>query len=244
MLVPKKTIFGIPVTSLTLQDLLKIIAIYIQKNGKKTFFYINAHCINLSLKDPHYKNILQKADLVYSGGIGPIWASVILGKPLEQRSPTPDFIDQIFSLAEKNRWTVYLLGSADATVKKTAVIISKAYPHIIVGYHSGYFSLNEEKELIKDINSKKPTILLVGMGPPKQEEWIDIHKKDLDVSAFWAVGALFDVISGRIQRAPKWMQRLGLEWLYRLIKEPKRLWKRYIFGNMLFLKNTIRELYV
>lgn len=244
MILTKKHLFSIPIASVTLRELPNILQDLINKKGQKTVFYINAHCINLAQNDEQYKTILQKADLVYSGGIGPIWASKILGKPLKDRTPTPDFIDSVFSLCQKNEWTIYLLGSEENVVKHTAHILSQKYPKIIVGLHNGYFSAKEEKKLITEINTKKPFILLVGMGSPKQEKWIEKHKHELNVSVFWAVGALFDVISQKVKRAPKWMQVIGLEWLYRLLQEPHRLWKRYLIGNMQFLRNIIKEYFL
>lgn len=241
MIVPKKLLFGIPIASVTLHELPQIIQKFLIQEKKKTFFYINAHCINLAQKDHRYKTILKKADLVYSGGIGPIWASKLLGRPLRDRTPTPDFIQHVFSLCQKNNWTIYLLGADASTVKNAAYTISQNYPAVIAGYHHGYFSQKEEAALVKKINAQHPTILLVGMGTPKQETWIDDHKEQLNVSILWAVGALFDVISQKTQRAPKWMQTIGLEWFYRLLQEPHRLWKRYLFGNAMFLLHTIKE---
>ncbi len=116
------------------------------------------------------------------------------------------------------------------------------YPRLkIVDSHHGHFNRDEELKLIRDINLKGPTFLVVGMGSPKQEKWINENLKKINASVFWGVGALFDVISGRLPRAPLFMQKIGLEWLYRLFQEPKRLSKRYLYGNFKFLYFIYRE---
>lgn len=238
----RKQILGVPIASLTLKEIKNVALSLIEAKGKKSFFYVNAHCLNIAQKDKEYKNILKNATFVYSGGIGPIIASKILGKPLSQRTPTPDFIEKIFCLAQEKNWSLYFLGSKENILKKMAEKLKFNHPNLnIAGFHHGYFSKEEEKELIKEINEKKPVILLVGMGSPKQEKWIAQNLTRVNAKVFWAVGALFDILSGEIPRAPLLMRNLGLEWLYRFLKEPRRLWKRYLLGNVSFLKYVLTQ---
>jgi len=238
----QKTILGIPLTALTLADIPQVVVSLIQSSGKKTFFYVNAHCLNLANQDKEYKKILQQASLVYSGGIGPILASKILGRPLLERTPTPDFIFDVFLIAQQKNWSVYLLGTKKGSLQKTVNKLQKKFPELkIVGYHHGFFNAQEEKEIMKEINLKKPTMVIVGMGTPKQEKWIADHKNKLDTKVLWVVGALFDVISGELPRAPVFWQKLGLEWAYRLYQEPTRLWKRYTIGNLEFAWRVAKE---
>ena len=240
----KKTILGVPIASLTIQEIPKIILLWMKEDGKLTFFYVNAHCLVLASQNPEYKNILKQATLVYSGGIGPILASKILGKPLKERTPTPDFINSIFEHLQNENSSVYLIGSTSDSIKKAVTIIRKKFPKLkIDGYHSGFFSPSEETIVIKQINKLKPSVILVGMGSPSQEYWISKNKEHLNAKVFWAVGAMFDVISGKLPRAPKWIQSLRMEWLYRLFQEPKRLWKRYTFGILQFILMVIKDFY-
>ncbi len=239
----KSLVFNIPIAQVTLNSISSLINSYISDKQKRTFFYVNAHCINIASKDTAYRQILQQSDLVYSGGYGPVLASKILNSHLLERTPTPDFIDKIFKEGEIKKWSFYFIGSKKLSLEKTVSIIKTKFPNInLKGYHHGYFSKQEENALIQDINLKKPTILIVGMGTPKQEKWIANNINRMDAKIFWAVGAMFDVLSGSLPRAPKWMQFIGLEWLYRLFQEPRRLWKRYTLGNLYFVYLIIKEL--
>lgn len=240
----KKIILGIPIVSVSIQQIHKIILTSISEKGKKAFFYVNAYCLVLASQNQKYKEILNRASIVYSGGIGPILASKILGRPIKERTPTPDFIDFIFESLQKNNQSIYLLGSTRESVKKAAGKINNKFPKLIIsGYHSGYFSKTEEEEIIKEINRLKPTIIFVGMGPPMQELWIERNMDRLNAKVFWGVGAMFDVISGKLPRAPKWIQNLELEWFYRMLQEPKRLWQRYTLGILRFVYITLKDYY-
>lgn len=231
-----RNIFDIPIVAATVTQIPQIVTSLIRNQGKKTFFYVNAHCLNIADRDREYKSILQKATLVYSGGFGPVLASRLLGEPLPQRTPTPDFIEKVLHTAEKKGWSIYLLGTKTESLKRAVDKLKEKFPKLIIsGYHHGYFSKNDEKKVLTDINSKQPTILIVGMGTPKQEKFISENMFGINAQTFWAVGALFDVISGELPRAPLWIQKLNLEWFFRLFQEPRRLWKRYLMGNISFL---------
>jgi len=239
---PSRVILGVPIAAITLSEISHLITNLIGSKRKKTFFYVNAYCLNIANRDEKYKRILQKAFLVYPGGFGPVLASKILGQPLPERTPTPDFIFDVLAIAKERKWSIYLLGGEEHVAKKASEKLKEKFPNLlIVGYHSGHFTKREEKVIIGQLNSKKPTILLVGMGTPRQEKWIAENIDNVDAKVFWAVGALFDFISGRLKRAPFWMQRMGLEWLFRLFQEPTRLWKRYLLGNIEFIYLVLKE---
>lgn len=248
-IIPKKIVLGVPIAALRLKEISSAIVSLIEKGGKsrtrtvrdkKTIFYVNAHCLSIANKDSVYKKILQRATLVYADGIGPIVASKILGRPLPERTSAPDFIDEIFSVAETKKWSLFLLGNEDNVVRKATENIKKKFPMLIIaGYHGGFFTNNNE--IVKEINLAKPNIVLVGMGTPRQEKWIMNNVDKVNAGTFWAVGGLFDFLSGNRKRASLWIQRLGFEWAFRLVQEPRRLWKRYLFGNVIFLFSVLRE---
>lgn len=239
---PARNILGIPITALSLTEIPEAVSSFIAAPGKKTFFYVNAHALNLASQDSVYREILKKATLVYSGGIGPVLASKFLGEPLIERTPTPDFIDKILFKAQARRWSIYLLGAKEQSLQGAIDILKQRFPKLIIaGVHHGYLSNHEGKKILEDINLLKPKILFVGMGSPKQEKWIAQNLNKADAEVFWAVGALFDVISGKLPRAPFWIRKLYLEWLYRLYQEPKRLWKRYTLGNLEFIYRVFKE---
>ncbi|HZK11265.1 MAG TPA: WecB/TagA/CpsF family glycosyltransferase [Atribacterota bacterium] len=194
-------------------------------------------------KDPEYHKILKSVDLVTPDGAGILWAATTLNYPLPERVTGIDIIHNICRLAARKKYSLYLLGSCPGVAGEAALNLSKKYPGIkIVGTHHGYFNCKdfrncenikggnndrnkEEEEIVAEIKEKKPDILLVGMGVPKQEKWINKNLKRLDVPVCMGIGGSFDVLSGRIPRAPLWMQRHGMEWIYRSIKQPNRAFR-------------------
>lgn len=194
-------------------------------------------------KDSEYHAILKSADLVTPDGAGILWAAAALNYPLPERVTGIDIIHNICRLSAKKGYSLYLLGSYPGVASEAALNLSKKYPGIkVTGTHHGYFdgggrencgdvkegnsgkNKNEEK-IIAEIKEKRPDILLVGMGVPKQEKWINKNLKSLNVPVCMGVGGSFDVLSGRIPRAPLWMQRHGMEWVYRSIKQPNRAFR-------------------
>jgi len=197
-------------------------------------------------KNPEYHAILKSADLVTPDGAGILWAATTLNYPLPERVTGIDIIHNICRLATKKCYSLYLLGSYPGVAGEAALNLTKKYPGIkIVGTHHGYFNCRdhensencenvkngnsdknkEEEEIIAEIRENRPDILLVGMGVPKQEKWISKNLDKLDVPVCMGVGGSFDVLSGRIPRAPLWMQRHGMEWIYRSIKQPNRAFR-------------------
>lgn len=238
----KRTIFDIPIFSVRKSEIVKVIEDLIKKKNKISLFYVNAYCLLLANEDVGYRSVLKKATFVYSGGWGPVMASRILGQSLYERTPTPDFIFNIFELAQKHNWSFYFLGSSKDVITSFSKQAHRLFPRLqIKGFYDGFFTKLQEEKIIRELNTKRPTILLVGMGSPRQEKWIAENMDKVNARVFWSVGAMFDVLSGRFPRAPRWMQKLGLEWLFRLFQEPRRLWKRYLIGNVIFLFLIIKE---
>ncbi len=196
-----------------------------------------------SRKDPEYHAILQSADLVTPDGAGILWATTTLNYPLPERVTGIDVIHNLCQLATNKGYSLYLLGSYPGVARETALNLTKKYPGIkIAGTYHGYFSYEDyqngkdiksgnsvgnkkEEEIITEIKENKPDILLVGMGVPKQEKWINKNLEKLGVPVCIGVGGSFDVLSGRIPRAPLWMQKHGMEWVYRSIKQPNRIFR-------------------
>lgn len=204
-------------------------------------------------KDPEYHAILKSADLVTPDGAGILWAATTLNYPLSERVTGIDIIHNICQLAAKKGYSLYLLGSYPGVASDAALNLTEKYPGIkIAGTHHGYFicedSQNcedvknsnsgknkEEEEIIAEIKEKRPDILLAGMGVPKQEKWISKNLDKLDIPVCMGVGGSFDVLSGRIPRAPLWMQRHGMEWIYRSIKQPNRVFQVFALFYFIWL---------
>jgi N-acetylglucosaminyldiphosphoundecaprenol N-acetyl-beta-D-mannosaminyltransferase len=209
----------------------------IQGHGKATILYVNAHCMNVQYRDPAYKHILANADVVYCDGMGVVLAARLTGQAIPERMTGADWIEDLCRVAVERDLSLYLVGGAPEAVQGAAARLCKRYPGLgIAGTKDGY---DIGPDTIAAINEARPDILLVGMGTPRQEKWIARNRLALDVPVVWAVGGLFDFVSGRIPRGPRWMTQHGLEWLCRLIVEPRRLWRRYLLGNPRFLLRVV-----
>lgn len=240
----KYDILGIKVDKADIDTIChKIIRLFHQKN-KKIVFYVNAHSINIAAKNPSFKSTLNYADLVYCGGLGPVIAARLLKKLKLKKTTTPDFIYDVFRNMEKNNKSIFFLGSKETNLREMKKNISHRFPKLkILGSNHGYFSILDNQKLIVKINKLKPDLLLVGMGSPKQEEWIVNNYKKIDAKIFWSVGAIFEIFSGKYKRLPKVFNDFGFEWIYRLIQEPRRLWKRYLIGNVDFFSILFKNIF-
>jgi len=236
------SLLGIPIHALTREEIVNLLVEFAAgvSARARSAFYVNAHCVNIACEDAEYRDILNKADLVYAGGQGIVWGARMLGMYFPERVNIMDFLD---ALAEKMRaaqTSLYLLGATQPVIKKAEQVL-KAKGLRIVGARDGYFPIQDEPGIIKEINMLKPDILMVGMGVPKQEKWIYGHLPELRVNVCWGVGGAFDILAGRIKSAPRWINRSGLEWLYLGLQDPKRLLARYLLGNPLFVYRLLRH---
>jgi len=231
-------ILGVCVHSVTLRELIQQIKRFATSGDHYRVMYANVHVLNIAYRDAELRRILNQADLVYCDGAGVKLGARILGKHLPERMTGADWIHDLCRVCQETGITLYLLGGQPGIAAEAARVLTARYPGLrIVGTHHGHYDHNgpENSAVIAEINALRPDILLVGFGTPLQEKWIDRHMERLQVPVVWAVGALVDFVTGNKPRAPRWMLDHGLEWLYRLWTEPRRLWKRYIIGNPLFL---------
>jgi N-acetylglucosaminyldiphosphoundecaprenol N-acetyl-beta-D-mannosaminyltransferase len=214
----------------------------LNSNETKTLFFLNAHCFNVAQKDSQYADALKETDILLNDGIGLKIASFFTSVRFQENLNGTDLIPKIIALASQNGKNVFFFGGKPGIAKKAAKNVKSKFPDInISGTHSGYFESNEERLLLQEIDSLKTDLLIVGMGVPKQEIWIKNNKKHLkNVKLIIAGGAIIDFLSEEIERAPLWMRKTGLEWVYRLILEPRRMWKRYLVGNLVFFYHILR----
>jgi len=232
-------ILGVKVDRINTKELLQKVTEFARSKTPHHIAYVNVDCINKSRGDPEYKDILESADLIYPDGMAVVWASRLTSRPLAERVTAADFLPDLCRLCAEGNFSLYFLGGEEGVSQKAAETMKDIVPGVkIVGHHKGYFERDEEEEVIRDIKEKRPDILLVGFGVPTQEKWLRKHIDSLNVPVLWGVGALFDYYAGKVKRAPKWMREKGLEWLFRLIMEPSRLWKRYLIGNLAFISRA------
>ena len=211
---------------------------------RKRVMYANAHVLNQSVEVPALRRILGDADLVYCDGYGVRVAARALGVEEPHRMTGADWVWGLASICEADGISLYLLGSEPGAAREAARRLRRWHPDLdVVGAHHGYFDADtpHNDRVLEDINACRPNILLVGMGSPKQELWVDRYAHRLDVDILWTVGALFDYVSGRVPRAPRWVADNGLEWIFRLGIEPQRMWRRYLLGNPVFLSRVVAE---
>jgi N-acetylglucosaminyldiphosphoundecaprenol N-acetyl-beta-D-mannosaminyltransferase len=234
-------IFDIPIDLGRPDDLLRRITRWAgtrDGGAPRRVMYANAHVLNQSAEIPALRRALESADLVYCDGYGVRLAAKALERPVPHRMTGADWIWGLAALCEQTDQSIYLLGSEPAIARGAADRLRATYPGLdVAGTHHGYFEPGSahDDRVVEDINARRPSILLVGMGTPKQELWVQRNAGRLDVDVLWTVGALFDVVSGKVPRAPGWLSDNGLEWIFRLAIEPGRMWRRYLLGNPVFV---------
>jgi N-acetylglucosaminyldiphosphoundecaprenol N-acetyl-beta-D-mannosaminyltransferase len=238
-------IFEIPIDLAKPADLLRRISGWVgDGHGARRVMYVNAHVLNQSQELPELRDALESADLVYCDGYGVRLAAKALDVEIPHRMTGADWVWGLASLCELNGQSLYLLGSEPGVTAAAAERLQRWYPRLqIAGHHHGYFDTGSahDERVIEDINAKRPDIVLVGMGSPKQELWVQQWAGQLDTDVVWTVGALFDYVSGRVPRAPAWLSDNGLEWIFRFAIEPNRMWRRYLLGNPVFLSRVMNQ---
>lgn len=227
-------ILGIPVHALTLREAAEKLQQYIGQGLPRLVITANPEIIMLARADAGFREILTKADMVTADGIGLVIAARILGTPLKERVTGIDLSRELLGIAAQQGYRLYLLGAKPGVVEKAAANLVKDFPGLqIVGCRDGYFS--EDGPVIADIRAKSPDILLVALGMGKQEKWVWQHRAELGVPVSIGVGGSLDVYAGVVQRAPEWMQKTGLEWLYRLLRQPARIGRMLVLPYFLVL---------
>ncbi|MDR3348439.1 MAG: WecB/TagA/CpsF family glycosyltransferase [Acidaminococcales bacterium] len=196
---------------------------------------VNTEIIMRCQKDPMFKSIINSADFILPDGTGIVWAGRHLGHKVPERVTGCDLIEELFKLADRNMYRIFLLGAAPG-VAEAAIESSRAkYPGaVFAGCRDGFFPESETPGIIARINQAQADILLVALGSPKQEKWIFANRAKLNSTVFLGVGGSFDVMAGRVARAPRFMQKAGLEWLFRLYKQPGRFWRMLAIPKFIF----------
>ncbi len=224
----KASILGAQVDIVNAQQALHKIKQLLKQAKPAHVITLNAEIVYQAQNDSALLNLINGADLVTPDGIGIVWAGKKLGYPLSERVTGIDLLYLLCNEAVAETWSMYLLGAAPGVAAEAARQLSLTYPGLqICGCHDGYFSDAELDDLITEIKALQPDILFVALGAPRQEFWIQAYKDKLKVPVSIGVGGSFDVVAGMKERAPSWMIKVNLEWLYRLLKEPSR-WQRQL----------------
>jgi len=233
------------IDNLSMDETLEIIDKRILSQQNLHHVVVNAGKIVAMQEDPQLMQSVNQADLINADGQAVVWASKLLGKPLKERVAGIDLMANLVDLAHQKKYKIFFLGAKEDVVKKVIENYSKQYSkNIIAGYRNGYFSIEDEKDIANEIASSGAQILFVAINSPTKENFLYNHRQTLSkVSFVMGVGGSFDVVAGLVKRAPKLIQNFGLEWLYRLLQEPQRMWKRYLLGNTKFVLLVIKALF-
>jgi exopolysaccharide biosynthesis WecB/TagA/CpsF family protein len=204
--------------------------------------HANVHTVNLAYSDPSYRKALGRADVVLNDGKGVMIGALILGSPFPQDLNGNFFSPLLLRRAEEKGWSVFLYGAKPGVAERAASHLKQRLPRLnIVGVRDGYQAPGQEDEVLQAIRDSEATLLLVGLGNPHQELWLERNLDKTGARIGVGVGAFFDFEAHELPRAPQWMNHYALEWLYRLALEPRRLWRRYMVGNPKFMWRVVQE---
>lgn len=238
------TILDIPIHNVTMSEAVIRIGQFLDDGRPRQVCFINADGANIAYHNTAYRKTLQQAALSLADGIGLKLAGKLLGRDIKQNVNGTDLFPRLCEALAQSGHGVFLLGARPGVVDAVQNWMLEHFPGICVsGAQHGYFTPEEEPRIIDDIARSGAALLLVAFGAPRQDMWISEHLSQTGVSVAMGVGGLFDFYSGRMPRAPLWMREMGVEWVFRLYREPRRMWKRYGIGNGLFLYRVIKEKY-
>ena len=237
------SVAGAQIDNLTQDEALSLIDVWIRQPASRYMVVVNAAKLVEANRNEELRRAILNADLVTADGMSVVWASRLLGRPLKQRVTGIDLFERLVANAAARGTSVYFLGAHDESVKGVVERFAREYPGLkVAGYRNGYFTTAETDSVAEEIRHSGADLLFAAMGSPRQDIWIPSHIAATGVRFALGVGGSFDHLSGLSRRAPMWMQRAGLEWLFRLLMEPRRLWRRYLVGNSMFIWLVAKQL--
>jgi len=240
---PVQEVLGVPIAAMTLEGALDLIDETIAAGKQIQIGVVNAAKMVNMRRDSMLRADVLSSDVIFADGISVVWASRLLGRPLPERVAGIDLMHGMLERGRQRRYRVFCLGATDEVLQRTVERIKLDYPGVeVVGQQNGYFDTADEPAVAAAIKASKANILFVAMTSPKKENFLGKWGKGLGVNVCHGVGGSFDVMAGKVKRAPALWQRLGLEWLYRVKQEPGRLWRRYLVTNTLFGLAVLREM--
>jgi N-acetylglucosaminyldiphosphoundecaprenol N-acetyl-beta-D-mannosaminyltransferase len=234
-------LFGVHVDALTFDETLDRVFMLANLDGRyRQHVVLNAAKVVLMSKDDRLRDIVADCELVNADGQSVVWASRILGRPLPERVTGIDLFHAVLERAAQTGHRLYFLGATDDVLTEMVRRLRQRYPRMVIaGYRNGYWT--DDAEVIGAVRNTRPDFLFLAIPSPRKEYWLSQHLEHLQVPFVMGVGGTFDVVAGKVRRAPRWAQQIGCEWVYRLAQEPRRMWKRYLRGNSAFIMLTARE---
>ena len=229
------------VNALTMEETVSIVEEIIKAHQPVQHVVINAAKVNLMEKDQQLRQIVNACPLINADGASILWAAKKMGHALPQRVTGCDLFLRLVSLAAERGYKIFLFGAREEVVTEVKRILEEQYPTLqIVGYRNGYFTPEDEPEMVEIMRRSGADMMFVAFSSPKKEYWIHQYLSRLQIPFVMGVGGSFDIVAGVTKRAPEWYQKHSLEWFYRFMQEPGRMWKRYLVGNARFVALTYR----
>jgi N-acetylglucosaminyldiphosphoundecaprenol N-acetyl-beta-D-mannosaminyltransferase len=238
---PQVDLFGVPVAALTMEQAVATAERVIEQRSHLLISVVNASKLVQMRHDSALRQAVLAADLILADGMSVVWAARLLGRPLPERIAGIDLMTRLLEGAGRQRYRVFYLGATDEVLAEVAQQVQRDYPNaVIAGQHNGYFSDDRDEQIAAAIAAAQPDILFAAMGTPKKEQFLARWAPYMGVPVCHGVGGGFDVLAGKVRRAPALWQRSGFEWLYRVFQEPRRLWRRYLVANPIFAYMVVR----
>ena len=237
------TLMGCQIDNLSMEDTLVKVEGFIQTGRPHQHVVVNVDKLVKASRDESLRRVINDCALVNADGMPVVWASRLLGKPLKERVAGIDLFEALMRRAAEKGWRVFLLGAREDVVLAVRDAYQHKYPQMrFAGWRNGYWNgEQEEAEVVEQIRASRADLLFVAISSPKKEIFLGRHQAAMKIPFAMGVGGTFDVAIGRIRRAPRWMQRWGLEWLFRFMQEPRRLFRRYFIDDMAFIWLLIKE---
>ncbi|MET3132115.1 N-acetylglucosaminyldiphosphoundecaprenol N-acetyl-beta-D-mannosaminyltransferase [Oxalobacteraceae bacterium GrIS 1.11] len=236
------TMMGCQMDNLSMEETLQTVEGFIQSGLPHQHVVVNVDKLVKADRDPELRRIINECALINVDGMPVVWASRLLGKPLKERVAGVDLFEALMRRAAQKGWRVYLLGAREEVVSGVKHAYEIKYPGLtIAGYRNGYWKPEEEAGVVEQIRLAQADLLFVAISSPKKEHFLGQYQALMKVPFAMGVGGTFDVAVGRVKRAPVWMQKSGLEWFYRFLQEPRRMFRRYFIDDMAFIRLFLKE---
>jgi N-acetylglucosaminyldiphosphoundecaprenol N-acetyl-beta-D-mannosaminyltransferase len=236
------TMMGCQIDNLTMEETLQKVEEFIQSGHPHQHVVVNVDKLVKAERDAELRRIINDCALLNADGMPVVWASRLLGKPLKERVAGVDLFEALMRRSADKQWRVYLLGAREEVVSEVKRLYELKYPGLTVaGYRNGYWSAEEEPGVVAQITEARADLLFVAISSPKKEHFLGQYQGQMKIPFAMGVGGTFDVAVGRVKRAPVWMQKSGLEWFYRFLQEPRRMFRRYFIEDMGFIRLFFKE---
>ncbi|WP_431237373.1 WecB/TagA/CpsF family glycosyltransferase [Mycolicibacterium aichiense] len=235
-------LMGCQIDNLTMEETLQTIEGFVNSGTHQQHVVVNVDKLVKASRDEDLRRIINECALINVDGMPVVWASRLLGKGLKERVAGVDLFEALMERSAEKAWRIYLLGAREEVVSGVKGLYERKYPGLIVaGYRNGYWKPDEEAAVVDQITAARADLLFVAISSPKKEQFLGRYQAQMKVPFAMGVGGTFDVAVGKVKRAPVWMQKSGLEWFYRFLQEPRRMFRRYFIDDMAFVWLFINE---